>query len=74
MLGRTRLGALLSGYRNLVPVTDTTGLRNLLLAMSELAADMQDLLTECDLNPVLVRPGSGAVRMVDVLFIAGHAA
>jgi acetate---CoA ligase (ADP-forming) len=74
MLGRTRLGALLGGYRNLVPVTDTSGLRNLLLALSELAADMQDVLTECDLNPVLARPGSGAVRVVDVLFIAGHAA
>lgn len=49
-------------------------MRNLLLALSKLAADMQDLLTECDLNPVLVRPGSGAVRVVDVLFIAGHAA
>jgi len=35
-----------------------------------LAADFADLVPECDLNPVLIRKGSGDVRVVDALFVA----
>jgi hypothetical protein len=28
---------------------------------------------ECDLNPVLIRKGSGEVRVVDALFVAAGA-
>jgi len=28
------------------------------------------VLTECDLNPVLIRKGSGEVRVVDALFVS----
>jgi hypothetical protein len=38
--------------------------------LSELAADFSDLVSECDLNPVLIRKGSGDVRVVDALFVA----
>jgi len=73
LLAGTRLGKTLDGYRNLIPRTDTVPLAKLVSHLSELAADFADLVPECDLNPVLVRKGSGEVRVVDALFIAsGH--
>jgi acetyltransferase len=70
MLARTRLGKTLGGYRNLIPDTDTTSLAGLVANLSALAADFCDLVLECDLNPVLIRKGSGDVRVVDALFVA----
>ena len=71
MLATTRLGKLLGGYRNLIPKTDTAPLAALVSRLSQLAADFSDVMPECDLNPVLIRKGSGDVRIVDALFIAG---
>ena len=71
MIAMTRLGKLLAGYRNLIPKTDMGKLADLVVRTSMLAADLGDLVTACDLNPVLVREGSGEVRLVDVLMISG---
>jgi acetyltransferase len=71
MVAKTRLGKTLAGYRNLMPRTDTTALAALVSGLSELAADFGDVVTECDLNPVLIRKGSGDVRVVDALLVAG---
>jgi acyl-CoA synthetase (NDP forming) len=71
LLAGTRLGKTLGGYRNLIPLTDTAPLAKLVANLSELAADFCDLVTECDLNPVLICKGSGDVRVVDALFVAG---
>ena len=71
MVAGTRLGKTLGGYRNLIPCTDTAPLARLVSSLSELAADFCDLVPECDLNPVLIRKGSGDVRVVDALFVAG---
>ena len=65
----TRLGNLLDGYRNLMPRTDVAPLAALLSGLSDLAADLGDLITACDLNPVLVQKTTGAVRVVDALMI-----
>ena len=73
LLAATRLGKTLDGYRNLMPRTDTAALAGLVSNLSELAADFCDLVPECDLNPVLIRKGSGEVRVVDALFVAGGA-
>jgi len=54
----------------LIPRTDTASLAGLVSHLSELAADFSDLVPECDLNPVLIREGSGDVRVVDALFVA----
>jgi len=70
MIRETRLGALLDGYRNLVPATDITALARLASNLSRLAADLGDLLAECDINPVLVAPRTGDVHVVDALIIA----
>jgi acetyltransferase len=72
MLAATRLGRTLDGYRNLIPRTDTTALAGLVANLSELAADFSDLVPECDLNPVLIRKGSGEVRVVDALYVASQ--
>jgi acyl-CoA synthetase (NDP forming) len=71
MIDATRLGKLLAGYRNLMPKTDTSKLADLVVRTSRLAADLGDLVTVCDLNPVLVRKGSGAVCLVDALMLSG---
>jgi acetate---CoA ligase (ADP-forming) len=71
MLTRTRLGKALGGYRNLIPATETAPLASLISNLSALAADFCDLVTECDLNPVLIAKGSGEVRVVDALLVAG---
>ncbi len=70
LIRQTRLGPLLSGYRNLLPKTNLLHLAALLSNLSTLAADLHDLLAEADLNPVLVQPGTGDVCIVDALFIA----
>ena len=71
MIEATRLGKLLAGYRNLMPKTDTSKLADLVVRTSRLAADLGDLVVACDLNPVLVRKASGAVRLVDALMLSG---
>lgn len=73
LLAATRLGKTLDGYRNLIPRTDTAPLAGLVSNLSELAADFSGLVPECDLNPVLIRKGSGDVRVVDALFVAAGA-
>jgi len=70
MIAATRLGAALGGYRSLIPRTDTSALARLAANLSELAADLSDHIAECDLNPVLVRKGTGEVRVVDALLVA----
>jgi acetate---CoA ligase (ADP-forming) len=74
MIGATRLGKLLAGYRNLMPETDISKLADLVVRVSWLAADLGDLISACDLNPVLVRKGSGAVCLVDALMLSGATA
>ena len=70
MIGRTRLGRRIAGYRKLMPPTDSSGLANLLVRLSRLAAAMCGMVAACDLNPVLIRKGSGEVRVADVLMVA----
>jgi acetate---CoA ligase (ADP-forming) len=74
LLAATRLGKALDGYRNLIPRTDTAPLAGLVSHLSELAADFADIVPECDLNPVMIRKGTGEVRVVDALFVAAGSA
>ncbi|WP_322864779.1 acetate--CoA ligase family protein (plasmid) [Aquicoccus sp. G2-2] len=69
MIASTRMGKVLSGYRNLLPVTDTSAYADLLVRLSQLATDLGDLIGGCDLNPVLVTSGTGDVCVVDALMI-----
>jgi acetyltransferase len=72
MIATTRLGCVLAGYRNLVPATQLDSLATLVANLTRLAQDLSDVITECDLNPVLVRPGTGEATAVDVLFVAAE--
>lgn len=69
MIAATKLGVRMSGYRNLIPDTDPRLLAALLVNLSRLAQDFGDLITECDLNPVMIRAGTGEVWAVDVLML-----
>lgn len=74
MITSTRIGKMLGGYRNILPTTELSGYADVLVRLSRLAVDLGDLIGGCDLNPVLVTPGSGRVCVVDALFIASDAA
>ena len=71
MIGRTPLGRILAGYRNLVPPTSPGPLAAVVAALSRLGHDLSGDVHEVDLNPVLVRHGSGEALLVDALVIAG---
>jgi acetate---CoA ligase (ADP-forming) len=73
MIGATRAGRVLAGYRNLVPATDLTELAGAVQRLSWLADDLGDLVGGVDLNPVLVAPGSGRITIVDALLTAVEA-
>ena len=70
MIERTKLARLLSGYRNLIAQTDTAPLARLASHLSQMASDLDGVMIACDLNPVLIRKGTGEVRIVDALCIA----
>jgi acetyltransferase len=70
MIWRTRLGALLGGYRSLIAKTNLVELANVLSRLSRLALDLHEHLAACDLNPILIREGSGEVTVVDALLVA----
>jgi hypothetical protein len=67
MISSAQLGVRLNGYRNLIPETDTGPLVKLLVNLSNLTRDFGDLIAECDLNPVMIRKGTGECMVVDVL-------
>ena len=70
MIRRTRLGRL---FEPGVPGGDATGLDGLAAVvhrLSLLAAQWGDLLTEGDLNPVIVTAGEGKAYVVDALLMA----
>ncbi len=70
MIAGTKLSKSLDGYRNLTPLTARDGLIDVLVRLSRLAHDMRGVLAACDLNPVMVRHGTGEVRIVDALLVA----
>jgi acyl-CoA synthetase (NDP forming) len=70
MISRTRIGRLLSGYRNLWPTTDLAQLEQVVRRVGRLADDMSGLVVEGDLNPVMVTVGSGRSVAVDALLVA----
>jgi hypothetical protein len=69
MVGGTKLAKILDGYRNLSPKTSLGGLVQAAVNLSRLASDLDGVMVACDLNPVVIRKGSGDVRIVDALCI-----
>ena len=73
MISSTRLGRLMVGHRNLYGVTPMDELAALVRRLSWLAIDMGDRISELDLNPVMITPGSGRVRLIDALIVSRNA-
>jgi acetate---CoA ligase (ADP-forming) len=69
LIAETHLGLMMSGYRNLVPLTSLAPLAEVCSRLSWLASDLGDLLAECDLNPVMIEAGTGNASLVDALFV-----
>jgi acyl-CoA synthetase (NDP forming) len=63
--------ALLEGYRGRA-ASDTESLIRTLVQVGRMAHDLRDRLISLDLNPLMVLPGRGGVRAVDVVMEAGQ--
>ncbi|QAY59926.1 CoA-binding protein [Microbacterium protaetiae] len=72
LIAQTRLATVLAGYRGIIAATDIHPLADLVHRVSVLASDFAGLITELDLNPVLIRPGDGQVYAVDALLVVQH--
>ena len=63
--------ALFEGYRGKERV-DTESLAHALVQIGRMASDLRDRLISLDLNPLMVLPGKGGVRAVDVVMEVGE--
>ncbi len=68
MIGRLKGSQLLGGYRGSAPA-DTEALADLMVALSQFAADNADDIAEIDLNPVIVHARGEGVSVVDALIV-----
>lgn len=70
MVAEIRGKALLEGFRG-SEKADVDSLVKTLVQMGRMAMDLKDVLISMDLNPLMVLPGKGGVRVVDVVMEAG---
>jgi acetate---CoA ligase (ADP-forming) len=68
LLGRLQAGRLLAGFRGM-PAGNVEAVAEAIVRLSALAADVGDLLSELDVNPLIVGPSGCAA--VDVLVSCG---
>ena len=66
MIHETRGAQLLQGFRG-KPPADVDALADALVRLSQLAADLGDLIAALDINPLMVLPRGQGVRAVDAL-------
>jgi len=68
MLGRLKGAAILAPYRG-APAADTDALIDVIVRLSQFAADHADDIAEIDLNPVIVHAKGQGVSIVDALIV-----
>lgn len=68
MIRETKAYPLLAGFRG-EPPRDIAALSQVLLAVSQLAQDFREELSELDVNPLMVLPQGCGVRAVDALMV-----
>jgi acetyltransferase len=68
LLDQLKGAALLRGVRGEAP-SDVDALVELMVGLSEFAADFGDKISEIDLNPVLVHPEGQGVSIADALIV-----
>ena len=66
MISETHVARLLQGFRGRPP-SDMGALIETLMCFSQLAVDLDDLITTLEINPLMVLPEGQGVRAVDVL-------
>ena len=71
MISSLNIFPLLRGYRG-GPNADLDALASALVQVSQLAVDLGERLIEMDLNPVLVRPDSQGVVVLDAMAVLGQ--
>jgi acetyltransferase len=72
MLEELRMAPLLRGVRG-APASDVPALADAIARFSWLAADLGEVLEEVDLNPLIVMPAGGGVRVLDALVVPRRA-
>jgi acyl-CoA synthetase (NDP forming) len=70
MISELRGRPLLEGFRGREPA-DSNSLARVLVQIGRMAVDLKDVLISLDLNPLMVLPGSGGLRVVDVVMEVG---
>jgi acetate---CoA ligase (ADP-forming) len=71
MISEVRGRAILEGFRG-SPKADVDSLVGTIVQMGRMAIDLKGVLISLDLNPLMVLPGKGGVRVVDVVMEAGN--
>jgi acyl-CoA synthetase (NDP forming) len=70
MISELKGKAILEGFRGR-PRVDVRSLTRVLLQVGRMAVDLKEVLISLDLNPLLVLPGQGGVRVIDVVMEVG---
>jgi acetyltransferase len=68
MLGRTRAGTLMNGYRGSAPL-DSEGVVAALVGLGHLAADLEDVIESIDINPFVALPRGQGGLALDALVV-----
>lgn len=68
LIGRLKGAALLGPVRG-QPAADTTALADMIVKLSEFAADQADTIAEIDLNPVIVHAAGDGATIADALIV-----
>jgi acetyltransferase len=68
MLGRTRAGRILQGYRG-VPAGDTESVLSAMMALGRLAHDLGDRIESIDINPLVALPAGQGALALDALMV-----
>ena len=68
LIGRLKGAAVLGAFRG-APPADSEALADLIVRLSQFAADHADAIAEIDLNPVIVHAKGQGVSVVDALIV-----
>ena len=68
LLGRLKSAPLLGAFRG-QPAADVGALVDLMMRLGQFASDHADIISEIDLNPVLVHPRGQGISVADALIV-----
>jgi acetyltransferase len=70
MISELKGKQLLDGFRG-KPRVDVESLAGVLVQIGRMAVDLKEVLASLDLNPLMVLPGEGGTRVIDVVMEVG---